>query len=1240
VRSLEDTAQTFDVDVEALARLNPTLVTRNAAGQPVLSPNAAGFLLTPVGRADRLSDESMTTAPLAFNVGSGQAFTSLALFGSPSTDNRQQTAAKPQSSAVGAPSSPASEMPQPRLRHVRLHHTLTEPTTIASLASKLGLPTGALAEYNGVTDVGRSLTPGTNILIPGTAYQTKPGETLESIAARHETPAAAIEFLNGPFFAGQTLFIPQPPSRLLAEGVFEARPSVRTTDDGGRKTEAALASGGQKAETSPPASVVGPSSTLGSPFPDYVEMPTWLADWNQYKATEANLRAKYGQKLYPTLQSMPDDLREFYLMSVYWGAKFIGVPWQAVLAIHNTEIVGKGYRPFEQAVSVAAARGPGQITPGYWNGWGSRSAAPFKNFSDIIKGGGNGFHWGMRAEWLRYLRHEVGLDALQSTDADIMYLINNVVGTARGLYKNGVTLDKFPSDPKQWSAANYKTLSDAAMIYNSGSTNRNVRQCAGCAWTVGDYGDNAQRVARALPASPFELLPTEARMRAVRQELYLAYDREYAVSLTEQTMDLLFKANGDRLGDLNTGKSEPTQVAEAIIARNNDGWLKVAERQPDAWPYFENREAMATQRLAAKYLGTLLDKPSLEAIMQRHHNDVKGIEGEMKTRVDAMLVQTARETLERVSPGRTVLNTTLRPLVDEAVQAVFKGDLDPSQPGLDTRLAEARRLMEGKAGLASGPTAKPALPAAPAAPPPAAGPAPNKQPAQPAPAAPTVPPAPGAEQAAKAGPSSAEVQGAMQTLAVKPGVGPTRQAADLSKPGMQAARSVKAPLTTEDGGSASERRTDGGVSPNGATSPNGAKVSPPGAPVQPAAAERFIRLSAQVKTSNNSIQNNIRLFAARAGGRLDEFRTAGTGVKIDWKKLAAADVEAVITLQPGEKLDFVKQFGPFSTGQGYASGPLVGGGSAPGVGACQVATLFKAAAKDVAALKVWNGVKHPTIPGLEDTTAVSIFSGDPRQNLQITNQGTAPIVFRMRVQGDTATLRVETGPAGPQGNGPQSTTRTATLETVSEAQRVSESSVAPAAPAPSTNGAKAAPADPQSLSDRIVAGAGDLVGKYAYGNLRAGPSQGFYVCTDVVNYATHTAGVPIVADYRDPVTVRWVGTHLAWFKGQAVAKMVNTRAREFKPAATLPEAGWVIFIRREPYREASHEGVVQRVEVQGDTARVTTLEALGAFKGDPYNKANNVQPATYTYRRGADGTWQQTGLNRTNHIVGYGVVKG
>ena len=55
---------------------------------------------------------------------------------------------------------------------------------------------------------------------------------------------------------------------------------------------------------------------------------------------------------------------------------------------------------------------------------------------------------------------------------------------------------------------------------------------------------------------------------------------------------------------------------------------------------------------------------------------------------------------------------------------------------------------------------------------------------------------------------------------------------------------------------------------------------------------------------------------------------------------------------------------------------------------------------------------------------------------------------------------------------------------------------------------------------------------------------------------------------------------------------------------------------------------------------MTTLEALGAFKGDPYNKANNVQTATYTYQRGADGAWKQTGLNRTNNIVGYGVVKG
>ncbi len=1221
VRSLEDTAQTFDVDVEALARLNPTLVTRNALGQPMLKPGAAGFLLTPVGRGELLSGETMTTAAIAFETAGDRPFTAAALIGG--------SAAPTQSARTQAP-----EAPQPRLRQVRLHHTLTEATTYARLAGKLGLPAGALAEYNGSSEVGKTLPAGTNVLLPGTAHRVVEGETADAIAARYEVPAEALTLLNGNVFVGQVLFVPQPPSRLQAESVFEARPTPAQAANGAtaqgnanksapqpsQGSQAAPAPQRPSAATAPSSIVGGQTATVGS-FPDYIEMPSYLADWDQYKAYEAQLRAKYGQKLYPTLESMPEDLREFYLTSVYWGATFIGVPWQAVLAIHNTEIVGKGYRPFENAVSFAAARGPGQITPGYWNGWGSgsRSAAPSKNFAEIVQGGGNGFHWGLRSEWQRYLRHEVGLDALQSSDADIMYLINNVVATARGLYKNGVRSDRFPANPQQWSAANYKTLRDAAMIYNSGGTNPNVRQCAGCAWTVGDYGANAEKVARALPTNAFDLLPTEARQRALRQELFVAYDRTFGAALTSQALDNALKANGDKLGDLSVGKADPAQTAQALVDRMTDEWLKVGARQPDAWPFFVNKEAQAAQLAAARTLATFLDKAALTDLMQRHHNDSQAMEAELAGRVDAQLAQMAREALERTNPRHIALNTAARPLVNQAARDIFKGDLDPNQPGLDAKLAQARqwfqtRVSGGNAPAAPAPSPAPAP--APSSPAPVL-PQPDQQAAKPAPVAPRQPAAP----AAPVVPLEDALNAAV--------VGPTRLAVQQADPSLRAVKAAKASALGMK--QVSDIKPTGG---NGGGAPQSVQPSHE-APTGQAVNERMIRLSAQVKTSNQSIQNNIRLFAARAAGRLDEFKAASG--KVDWAKLQAADVEAVIVIQPGEKLDYVKTFGPFSSQQGYASGPLVGGSTAPGVGACQVATLFKAAAKGVDQLKVWNGVKHPTIPGLEDISAVSILSGDPRQNLQITNQGNTPVIFRMRVVGDTATMRVEVGKTSDEG--PKTND-----------QRPVRSDQPPVAGAGAALGAQpvaakrettvAASPQPQPLASRIIAGAADLVGKYAYGNLRDGPKQGFYVCTDVVNYATHSAGVPIVGNYLDAGTVRWVGTHLSWFKGTPVAKMVNTRQREFKPAETLPEAGWVIFIQRQPYREASHEGIVQQVEVNADTATVTTLEALGGFKGDPYNKANNVQTTTYTYRRNESGVWQQAGINAKNKIVGYGVVKG
>ena len=1205
VRSLEETATTFDIDVAALVRLNPSLV-ESRDGKPAVRSAAEGYLLTPVGRADLLGPETMTTRPLAFDVASGKAFTGAAT-----------TAASSRPGEAAA----TSEAPTPRLRHVRLHHTLTQATTIAALADRLGLPAGALAEYNGLNDVGRTLPAGTNVLLPGTVHRVVEGEDLALVATRYEVPGAAIEDLNGKLFVGQALFVPQPPSRLQAEGVFEARP-------GSGKTSAARQSASSPgplpqtlpqtgAATAPAvkasASITG--ATTASIFPDFVEMPGYLANWDQYKAKEAELKARYGQKLYPTLQSMPDDVREFYLTSVYWGAQLVGVPWQAVLAIHNTEVVGKGYRPFEQAVSFAAARGPGQITPGYWNGWagGGRSAAPSKNFADIVKNNGNGFHWGLRAEWLRFLRHEVGLDALQSSDADIMYLINNVVATARGLYKNGVTTKAFPADPRQWSQANITTLRNAVMIYNSGGTNPAVRQCSGCAWTVGDYADNAEKVAKALPISPFDLLPTEARSRALRQQMFISYDQAFAASLSAQQLQQVFTAQADKVDELMTGKSSPEAAAQAIVAGLVDGWLKVADRQPDAWPFFVNEQARDVQLAAARHLATFLDKPALLDLLERTKGDVRAAEVELAGRLDAQVVQMARESLERRTPNRVVLNTQVRPLADSVMQTVFAGDMDSQQPDAPARLDEARRMLD------SGQVKPPATTQT------AAGGASGKS-------------AP-AKVAAPALPTPTGVVASRQTGARTPG--PTLAIAAQALP---LAALDMVPLAVV-------KPTSGGA--NGVAKAPAKSAMPPGATT---ANERFFRLSAQAKTSNDSIQNNIRLFAARMAGRTDEFRVAGSS-RIDWARLQQADVSATLILQPGEKLDYVARFGPFSTQQGYASGPLVSGGTAPGVGACQVATLFKAAALKVPSLKVWNGTQHPVIPGLDDVSAVSILSGSARQNLQITNTGPTPVAFQLRVVGDTATMRVA---VSLHGDGQNDLARG---EAVSEvipplvAAPPADSVIPPLVAAPPADSVipplvAAPPPDPPvvapripaplalALGDKIVSGAADLIGKYAYGNMRDGPAQGYYVCTDVVNYATAAAGVPIVENYKDAATVRWVGTHMSWFKGTNVRRMVNSRQREFHAAETLPQPGWVIFIRRDPYREASHEGVVRNVRVEGDRAVVTTLEALGGFKRDAFNTSNNVQTTTYSYQRGDDGSWRQTGINKTNRIVGYGEVRG
>ncbi len=164
--------------------------------------------------------------------------------------------------------------------------------------------------------------------------------------------------------------------------------------------------------------------------------------------TNAEFLALYGEKIYPTLQSMPADMLTWYLTWVHRVAVAYDVPDEDILTVHFAELMGIGFNPLETRRSRSRAAGPGQIIPQTWNGWscGARQSVFMTDPAQIEACGG------------------LGTDFDGDGVANVDNLPDNLAATARHIKNDGIATSLRADEIQHESM-----LREALSSYNSGT---------------------------------------------------------------------------------------------------------------------------------------------------------------------------------------------------------------------------------------------------------------------------------------------------------------------------------------------------------------------------------------------------------------------------------------------------------------------------------------------------------------------------------------------------------------------------------------------------------------------------------------------------------------------------------------------------------------------------------------------------------------------------------------------------
>ncbi|MFA9288480.1 MAG: M23 family metallopeptidase [Weeksellaceae bacterium] len=414
--------------------------------------------------------------------------------------------------------------------------------------------------------------------------------------------------------------------------------------------------------------------------------PVFIASDSEIEQSRLIMQ-RYGSELYPSVDAMPEELREYFLSRVNQIAAYFNVKPGLLIGIMQAENNNAGLRIYQPALSTASAAGVGQFIPETWNGWnGPIDTAHSHNMNTIMTQGGNGFDWFMRDQWQACKAGDSTACAiLNNSNADPQIFENSVAAIARHFVSQQVTVDIAETDPLTY----FTSARDAIAIYNSGKPYEiamDYVQSAENHNTTGDYvawvlthdgasasiGQSGEAAATAVSAigqnetTVETVAPVELTLaQQVDTQFIQEFDSFFATRIPDNELQDWKDDYGMFYADVEAGKITPTQAAEQMMSQVISDYLYAGQTaveagQEPAWPHIWNNESYIVQMNAARQLGHVLPYSELKSLLDAHQNNVTTIAQVLNARPDAQFFLGARiqfdQLLGRSSNGQAVLN--------------------------------------------------------------------------------------------------------------------------------------------------------------------------------------------------------------------------------------------------------------------------------------------------------------------------------------------------------------------------------------------------------------------------------------------------------------------------------------------------------------------------------------------------------------------------------------------------------
>ncbi len=490
-------------------------------------------------------------------------------------------------------------------------------------------------------------------------YRVQNGDTLDTIANRYGTTTAQIQSDNilstDAIAKGQTLQIRRP---------------ATTTDN----------------KTAPfSINLWGTGGTKLRPFMGVVPKVSEISN---------EIVARYYTQLFPSLDAMPTEARDYVVSTVHDVANFFNVRPQDVLGILKQEQNNAGFRLYEDRVSTAGAVGVAQIIPQTWNGWSGGNSSSFSaSMEEIERDGGIGFDWTARETWRMVQSGVLPTSALAATNADPNVFENAVAGVARHLSQYGLTSQLAQQNPSEFE----QKLADAIAIYNSGrplSESSDFVQSAENRSTTGAYVAQALEASDEV-ASAFQQIavtpslasvtPTAALEQRYSTQFRNLFDSDFGIQLSDAELAGFLAANQTLLDDVRLGKVDPmvagTQLIEQVeLHYMREGRDAIREAEVRPWPYVHNSETLEAQRLAVSLMGRTLTLNEIDQLVVANNAEINAMRtvlaGRPESRLFVQAQQAFDQMLQRSARGLNVYHYEVAGIVQPLLSGTNLATLD------------------------------------------------------------------------------------------------------------------------------------------------------------------------------------------------------------------------------------------------------------------------------------------------------------------------------------------------------------------------------------------------------------------------------------------------------------------------------------------------------------------------------------------------------------------------------------